>query len=66
MKTTRKPNAIETKHEMNCGTCSLLGRCRFAKDIHYTERPHRICRYYANPLKGAYISKRDERMVTDG
>lgn len=37
MSTTRRPNAIETKHEMNCSTCSLLGRCKFAKDIHYTD-----------------------------
>lgn len=66
MNATKRPNAIETKHEMNCSTCSLLGRCKFAKDIHYTERPRQICRYYANPLKGAYISKKDERMVTDG
>ena len=66
MSTTRKPNAIEAKHEMNCGTCSLLGRCRFARDIQHKERPHRICRYYANPERGAYIAKRDERIVTDG
>lgn len=66
MSETRRPNAIESKHEMNCSTCSLLGRCRFAKEIHYTERTRKICKYYANPERGAYISKKDERKVTDG
>jgi hypothetical protein len=61
---TKEPNAIETKNQMNCRTCSFEGRCRFVKDIHYSYRKNMICRYYSNPEKGCYTTKADERKVT--
>ena len=51
---TRKPNAIETKNSMNCGTCTLKVRCRFTNQLHFRLRSELICKYYCNPEKGCF------------
>lgn len=50
----RKPNGIESSNDINCGTCSLMGRCRYIRNKHYSNRVNYVCRYYCNPDKGCY------------
>lgn len=51
---TREPNAIESKSEMNCRTCSFESRCRFVKKTVWQNRVKMICKWYCNPAKGCF------------
>lgn len=61
MNPTKQPNAIEIKHEMNCGTCKISDRCRHFQDV--AEPSKSICKHYTNPLKGAFNEKANLKAV---
>lgn len=60
---TRKPNGIETKNDINCGTCSLKSRCRFMKSERGNITRETTCKYYTNETKGIYEEKKKSEAV---
>ena len=58
-----KPNAIEIKEGMNCGTCDLKSRCRFYQVMHAELRTVTICEAYTNEAKAIFGNPRKARTV---
>ena len=60
----RKPNAIEIKYGMSCGSCELGKDCALARRMEAEELPNLICHAYRNASKGEYGNDREACSTT--
>ena len=56
-----KPNIIEAKNNMNCGTCDIQAGCHVFATLTEHQHATTICPAYANETKGVYADPKKTR-----